>query len=106
MSRKQKVIPGVANPVDYQRAYRELNKLVARLTKGETGEPSKQVYFDETWLADRWNVSEKLIQKMRYDDTGPQVTRFGTAVRYRLRDIIAFEKSGRSIPPSDEETSI
>ncbi|SKB98227.1 hypothetical protein SAMN06295920_110127 [Rhizorhabdus histidinilytica] len=103
MSRKRKAAPSVAGPVDYERACKELTKVLARLTKGGNGEPSKQVYFDEVWLADRWNVSEKLIQKMRYDATGPQVTRFGTAVRYRLRDIVAFEKSSREMPAISEE---
>lgn len=92
-------------PIDYERAYRELNKVVARLTKGENGEPSKQRYFDEMWLATRWHVSDKLIQKMRYDGTGPRVTRFGTAVRYRLKDIQAFEEANLDIRPSGDETS-
>lgn len=74
------------------------DKIIEKMTKSANGKPPKQVYFDEKWLAARWGMSVKTIQKMRDAGTGPKVTRFGRAVRYRLRDIYKFEKRSSGDP--------
>lgn len=54
--------------------------------------PPKQRYFDEKWLATRWGVSVKKLQADRGKGVGVKFTKLGDAVRYRLRDVIAYEK--------------
>lgn len=79
------------------------DKILARLTSSANGTPPKQLYFDEQWVAVRWGLSVKTIQKMRYSGTGPKWQRpFGRPIRYRLRDIIAFERRKRTTDSSDE----
>jgi hypothetical protein len=69
------------------------NMILARMTRSSDEKPAKQLYFDEKWVAFRWGVSVKSLQKMRYSGAGPKWQRpFGRAVRYRLRDIVAFER--------------
>lgn len=72
------------------------DKIIARITQSADGESRKRLYLNEKQLAARWNVSLKFLQKMRESGTGPKVTRFGRSVRYRLRDIVAFERRSSS----------
>lgn len=55
--------------------------------------PPKQRFFDERWLATRWGVSVKKLQADRAKGVGVKFTKLGDAVRYRLRDVVAFEKA-------------
>lgn len=71
---------------------RKKDTIISRLTRA--GVP-KQRYFDEKWLAARWGMTIKTLQKMRYAGRGPKVTMFGRSVRYRLRDVLAYERSLR-----------
>lgn len=73
---------------ELQRLYR----IIAGLTCGEAAQ-TKARYFDEKGLAIRWKVSVKHVRNMRYAGKGPKITYFGRSVRYRLRDVQAFEKS-------------
>jgi predicted DNA-binding transcriptional regulator AlpA len=68
------------------------DKIISQMTKSSNGKPSKQRYFDEKWLAHRWGTTEKTIQSMRYAGTGPKSVKRGRSVRYRLRDILAYER--------------
>lgn len=72
---------------------RKMRKALARLTTAATGETPKQLYFDEKWLATRWGMSVRTIQKMRYAGKGPKPIMFDRAVRFRLRDVVAFERN-------------
>lgn len=69
-----------------------LYTLVAKLTAAADDQASRKRYFNENWLATRWGTSVKHIRNLRYSGTGPIVTYFGRSVRYRLKDVIAFEK--------------
>lgn len=69
-----------------------LHRIIARLTCVEAAQ-TKARYLDEKGLAIRWKVSVKHIRNMRYSGKGPNITYFGRNVRYRLRDVQAFEKS-------------
>lgn len=50
-------------------------------------------YLNETQLAEHWQVSKKLIQKMRYNGSGPRFVKIGHLVRYARNEIIKFEQS-------------
>lgn len=69
------------------------NALIATLTKSGDNVKPRQRYFDENWLAARWGMSVKHVRNLRSAGVGPQVTYFGRSVRYRLRDVVAFEKA-------------
>lgn len=45
----------------------------------------------ETQLAERWAISRKTLQAWRLRGDGPRFMRIGTAIRYMLSDITAYE---------------
>ncbi len=87
------------NPYDCPQCLRHetnvkrLQKTIARLTKSVAGKSAKQIYFDEKDLAVRLGLSVKTLQNWRGKGIGPRWYRFGRVVRYRLRDIQAYERS-------------
>ena len=44
----------------------------------------------ETDLAERLQVSKKLLQKMRYEGNGPRYVKIGRLVRYQIKDVEAY----------------
>lgn len=42
-------------------------------------------------LAERFQVSVKTVYKWNYNGRGPRRIRVGRCVRYRLRDVVAWE---------------
>lgn len=80
------------SPKWVQKENARLNALIVKLTKSGDNVKPKQRYFDENWLAARWGMSVKHIRNLRSAGVGPLVTYFGRSVRYRLRDVVAFEK--------------
>lgn len=46
-------------------------------------------------LAERWNKSLRTLQRWRSAGYGPAYLQIGGTVRYRLRDILAFEELQR-----------
>jgi hypothetical protein len=80
------------SPAQVQKEFARLNALISKLTASTDQVKPKQRYFDENWLAARWGMSVKHVRNLRSTGVGPQVTYFGRSVRYRLRDIVAFEK--------------
>ncbi|MDB5724145.1 MAG: hypothetical protein JWQ16_899 [Novosphingobium sp.] len=65
--------------------------------------PPKQIFYDEKWLATRWGVSVKFIQKTRYTGIGgPTYWKIGGRVRYRLQDVRKFEQSLRKRKSTSE----
>lgn len=80
-------------PTWVQKELARLNAIVAKLTGSKDKAKPKQLYFDEHWLAARWGMSIKHIRNLRSAGVGPKVTYFGRSVRYRLRDVVAFEKA-------------
>lgn len=80
------------------------DRALARLTNSANGKPPKQLYFDEKWVALRWGIAVKTLQTMRYSGAGPKWQRpFGRSVRYRLRDIVEFERQQAKPTPSNDE---
>lgn len=66
-------------------------------------DPAKQRFLTELDLAQRWNVSIKLLQKMRTTGGGCPYHKLGHgAVRYRLRDIKHYERNARRLHTSDK----
>jgi len=43
-------------------------------------------------LAQRWSMSEKTLANHRCNGTGVPYVKVGTAVRYLVSDVLAFEK--------------
>ena len=73
-----------------------LERRIVRLTKSKDGKAASQRYFDEKDLAARWDMSVKTLQNWRtkgIKGIGPKWQKIGRSVRYRLRDIIAYEKT-------------
>jgi hypothetical protein len=59
------------------------------------------VYLNEIELADRWQVSVRTIRKWRLTGGGPRFRKFGTAVRYAVIDVEAFEEAAARTSTSD-----
>ena len=70
-----------------------LNAVISKLTAMAESEKAKRLYLDEKLLAARWSMSVKHIRNLRFSGFGPKVTYFGRSVRYRLRDVQAFENA-------------
>ena len=70
---------------------------MARLMGSRRNSPYAQMktdpYLSETDVAKRWGMSQKTLQRWRFDRRGPGFLRIGRAIRYRLGDIEAFEQS-------------
>ncbi|MCP5246083.1 MAG: helix-turn-helix domain-containing protein [Burkholderiales bacterium] len=45
----------------------------------------------EAQLAERWSISRKTLQAWRLRGGGPRFVRIGSAIRYMLSDITAYE---------------
>lgn len=50
---------------------------------------------DENWLAERWNVSKRSLQKWRVEGRGPPYLKIGECVRYSPIDIAEYERRRR-----------
>ena len=57
-----------------------------------TDRARNEFFLTEKQLAIRWQTSLKKLQKDRLHGTGVQWVRIGRLVRYRLSDIIAWER--------------
>jgi Fe2+ transport system protein B len=82
-----------AQCLNLEKQIKRLERRIAKLTKSTDGKPDKQIHFDEKALAKRLGMSVKTLQNWRHKGVGPKWEKIGRAVRYRLRHIIAFEKS-------------
>jgi len=82
---------------------KRLNAIIAKLTGNGGAQPPKRLYFNDLELAARWGMSVKHVRAHRYAGTGPKFTMFGRNVRYRLRDIVAFEKANTFDSTSDRD---
>lgn len=84
-----------AECVILEKQLKRLKRQVARLTKSQDGKPTKQLYFGEKDVAVRLGMSVKTLQNWRVKGEGPKFQKIGRSVRYRLRDILAYEKRVR-----------
>lgn len=50
---------------------------------------------DENWLAERWSVSKRSLQKWRVEGRGPPYLKIGECVRYSPTDIVEYEQGRR-----------
>jgi hypothetical protein len=58
-------------------------------------------YLNEMQLAERWGLSVKTVRKWRLVGGGPRYRKFGTAVRYAVIDVEAFEEAAARTSTSD-----
>lgn len=59
----------------------------------------------ESQLAMRWSISRKTLQAWRLRGGGPRFLRIGTAIRYMLSDVTAYESINTHDSTSSIETS-
>lgn len=78
------------------RKVKSQQRQLARLTSSDGGQKGKQLYFDEKALALRLGVEVKTLQNWRGKGIGPRFFKIGRSVRYRLRDIVAYQRSLKS----------
>lgn len=50
-----------------------------------------QIMLSERDLAERWGMSRRTLQRWRAEGRGPTWLSFDGTVRYRIRDILAYE---------------
>ena len=75
--------------------------------RGDVISPANDPHFTETQLAERWQVSEKKLQKDRLVGGGcPYVALSDRAIRYRLSDIVRFENERVRLSTSDSRNTI
>lgn len=55
-------------------------------------------YLNEIELADRWRLSERTLQRWRWQRKGPAFVKLGGRVVYPIVDIEAFEAAQRRSP--------
>jgi len=48
-------------------------------------------HLNQIDLADRWNISERTLERWRWTGEGPAYLKIGGRVVYRLEDIEAYE---------------
>ena len=48
-------------------------------------------HLNQIDLADRWNISERTLERWRWTGEGPTYLKIGGRVVYRLEDIEAYE---------------
>lgn len=53
-------------------------------------------FLKQNELAERWNISQRTLEKMRWIGEGPRYIKCGHAVRYRLSDIEQYENDRAS----------
>lgn len=52
-------------------------------------------YLTKRELADRWRLTTRTLERWRAQGQGPASYTIGTAIRYRLEDVEAFEADNR-----------
>jgi hypothetical protein len=57
--------------------------------------------LNERQLAKRWGVSVRTLQAARVKGSGVPFVRIGRSVRYRLEDVLAYERAGLRNSTSD-----
>ncbi len=65
-------------------------------------------HLNQIELADRWNISERTLERWRWTGEGPAYLKIGGRVVYRLGDIEAYEEkqlrisTARKLSPTGE----
>ena len=49
-------------------------------------------------LADRWKVSIRTLERRRAEQSGPAWFRIGGSIRYRVKDVLAWEAAHLTRP--------
>jgi hypothetical protein len=55
--------------------------------------PNKPLFLTPAELSERWGIPAGTLSQARYHKKGAPYVRLGGAIRYRLADIIAYEKA-------------
>lgn len=57
-------------------------------------------------LAKRWGISIDTLRNWRYLDKGPEYTKVGHSVRYRMSDVVEYENNGQAEGDEPTETDV
>lgn len=60
----------------------------------KTIQPQDDRLLNERELCERWKFSRGTMRKIRIAGEGPRFMPFGNQARYRMSDVIAFERGG------------
>ena len=67
-------------------------------------QPSEPVrHLNQRQLADRWDLSEGTLERWRSEGIGPIFLKLQGQVRYRIKDIEAYEAENRRKSTSERE---
>lgn len=56
------------------------------------------VHLNQHELAKRWRMSQRTLERWRWQGVGPAYLKLGMRIVYRLDDVEAFERDGRHEP--------
>lgn len=57
---------------------------------------SSPTYLQQSELAERWRLSQRTLERWRWQKTGPNYIKIGGKVVYALPDIEAYERHRRA----------
>lgn len=53
---------------------------------------AEPVHLRERDLASRWKMSQRTLQRWRAEGSGPHHIRIGGSIRYRMADVLDYER--------------
>ena len=56
------------------------------------------IHLNQYELARRWRMSQRTLERWRWQGIGPAYLKLGMRVVYQMKDIEAFERDGRHEP--------
>jgi hypothetical protein len=60
----------------------------------------------EAQVSERWRISVKTLRNKRVSGGGPAFVKLGRSVRYRLEDVVDFERAGLRFSTSEAGGSV
>lgn len=67
------------------------------------------LHLNQFELAKRWRMSQRTLERWRWQGIGPVYLKLGMRIVYRMSDVLAFEQRGQHTPaihPSMEAADI
>lgn len=58
-----------------------------------TGPRTRAEHFSRAELAERWRITTRTLDRWRVAETGPAWMRLNGRIRYRVADVLAFERA-------------
>lgn len=58
-------------------------------------------HLNQFELAKRWRMSQRTLERWRWQGIGPTYLKLGMRIVYRISDVEAFEQRGAHTPPNN-----